>query len=587
MPLIPESVIDEIQARVDIAEVIGRSLPLKRAGRHFKANCPFHKERTPSFMINTEKQIFHCFGCGAGGNVFGFLMQHDRLTFPEAVRQLAEHLGITLPEQPVTADSSHARLLALTEKICRYFEKTLQSAAGSGCQAYLKKRGVSEAAIRNFRLGLSPAGWDHLLNAATTAGVAAEGLEEAGLLVRGKSGTQYDRFRNRLIFPIFDVRGRVIGFGGRSMDGKEPKYLNSPETALYSKGRQLFGLFQAKEAIASAKTAVVVEGYFDCVVLVDGGIQNVVSPLGTALTAEQAHLLKRYADRVILAFDADAAGEQATLRGIDILVEQGLSVFVARLPEGLDPDEHLLKVGRENFEQLLQQSVGIFEFLIQLALQGGSTKTAEGRVAAARFVLPTLAKIPDAMLRSEYVQQLAQRLHLNEEAVLEELGKIQPRLTIEENRQVHEPLSAKQQSDMRGPEALLVALVLDSPQRWQTAQEELSVDDITDPSLRPIIRLIDEQIRQTQDLTTAQIVSRLTQEGQAAVVVALFQLVEPIQSPEEAFADCLKRIKRKAIQSLRDEKLRALRFEQEAGNTDNAQRLLVEYQQLIAQSRGG
>lgn len=587
MALIPESVIDEIQARVDIAEVIGRSMPLKRAGRHFKANCPFHKERTPSFMVNTEKQIFHCFGCGAGGNVFGFLMQHDRLTFPEAVRQLADHLGITLPEQSAPVDQSHARLVALTEKICRYFEKMLQSPqAGSASRAYLKKRGVSEASIRHFRLGLSPTGWDQLLNAATTAGVAVSDMEEAGLLVRGKSGGQYDRFRNRLIFPIFDVRGRVIGFGGRSMDGKEPKYLNSPETALYTKGRHLFGLFQAKEAIATAKTAVVVEGYFDCVVLFDAGIQNVVSPLGTALTPEQAHLLKRYAERVILAFDADAAGEQATLRGIDILVEQGLSVFVARFPEGVDPDECLLKMGRDNFEQLLQQSVGIFEFLFQLAQQKGSTQTAEGRVGAARFVLPTLAKIPDAMLRSEYVQQLAQRLHLNEEAVLQELGKIQPRLAVEESRANRQEPGSKERFNLRGPEALLVAMVLDDPLRWRKAQEELSVDNITDPALKPIIRVIQEELQRGESVTTAQVISRLTQEGQGAVA-DLFQLMESIQCPpEEAFADCIRRVKKKAVQSLRDEKVKALR-EQEAGNTDNAQQLLEEYQQLNAQSRGG
>ena len=354
MPLIPDQIIDDIQSRADIVEVIGRYVPLKRAGRHFKAHCPFHKEKTPSFMVNTDKQIFHCFGCGVGGNVFSFLMQHDRLTFPEAVRQLADHVGVRVPDrEPGSRNGSHEQLAALMEKVCGYFERMLLSPQqGKSARAYLQQRGVSEPTRRSFRLGLAPAGWDHVLNAAKATGVGSEQLEAAGLVIQGRSG-YYDRFRNRLIFPILDVRGRVVGFGGRSLDASEPKYLNSPETSLYTKGRHLFGLAQAKEVMITMKTAVVVEGYFDCVILAQEGFSHVVSPLGTALTSDQARLLKRYTETVLLAFDADVAGEEATLRGIDLLVEAGLQVRVAQLPQGVDPDECLRAEGRKRFQQRL------------------------------------------------------------------------------------------------------------------------------------------------------------------------------------------------------------------------------------------
>ncbi|MBI4341114.1 MAG: DNA primase [Candidatus Omnitrophica bacterium] len=587
MPLIPDDVIDDIQARVDIAEVIGRYVPLKRAGRHFKAPCPFHKEKTPSFMVNTDKQIFHCFGCGVGGNIFSFLMQHDRLTFPEAVRQLADQAGVRLPETPRASTTREATegLAALMDKVCRYFERTLEAPPGDSARAYLVQRGVSESSSRRFRLGLAPEGWDHLLKAAAATGVTAPQLESAGLVIRGTS-SPYDRFRHRLIFPIIDVRQRVVGFGGRSLDGKEPKYLNSPETPLYTKGRHLFGLAHAKEAIASSKTAVVVEGYFDCVVLSDGGIANAVSPLGTALTEEQARLLKRYAERVILAFDADAAGQQATLRGIDVLVETGLQVHVAQLPQGVDPDEYLRANGRERFEQWLNGSVGIFEFLLQTALQRYPGRTVEQTVKAAQFVLPTIARIPDAILRSEYVRLLAGRLRLDEQAVIQELARIQSRgHTTMEDVGAKAPVRVA----MRGPEALFVAMLLDQPGRWADAASRVTSAHLTDPLLQRALAVVAEfsEAEGQPPVTTAQVVSRLAAEGREDVVAALMQLVQSAPSSDEVFEDCLRRLEQQYRRRLEADKRDAIRQAQEAGRATDAQRLLAEYQQLVVAAKGG
>ena len=585
MPLIPESIIDEIQARTDIAELIGRYVPLKRAGRHFKANCPFHQEKTPSFMVNADKQIFHCFGCGVGGNIFSFLMQHDRLTFPEAVRQLADHAGVRVPEREAASDRGEQEALAaLMDKVCRHFERRLrESKEGAAARAYLTRRGVSERTRESFRLGLAPAGWSHLFDAAKATGVSAEQLEAAGLIIKGKT-SYYDRFRNRLMFAITDVRGRVRGFGGRSLDAQEPKYLNSPETVLYSKGRHLFGLAQAKDAMLHTKTAVVVEGYFDCVVLADGGITNVVAPLGTSLTEEQARLLKRYAETVVLAFDADAAGEQATLRSIDLLVASGLHVRVARLPEGADPDECLRDLGRERFQRLLDESAGIFDVLVEIALKYHPGSDAEQTVSAARFVLPTIAKVPDAMLRSEYVRLLADRLRLDAGAVVEELGKVQPR-----------PQTAAAPSERRGvarssaapgPERLLTGLVLDEPSRWRKDAQGGLLDAITDPRLRRILGIISELQAMGVSATAAHVVSRLAedQEVPAVLVAELVELAQSVTEKDEAFADCARRLRAGAHKRDQAQLRQQIQAAQEAGQEREVQRLLADYQTTL---RGG
>ena len=589
MPLIPEQMIDEVQGRADIVELIGRYVPLKRAGRHFKACCPFHQEKTPSFMVNPDKQVFHCFGCGVGGNIFSFLMQHDRLAFPDAVRQLADHVGVRIPERE--ADDARSRdaeaLRALTEKACLFFERRLlDPKAGRAGRAYLERRGVSEATRAAFRLGLAPEGWRQLLTSAATSGVSERQLELAGLAVPGARGA-YDRFRNRLMFPITDVRGRVVGFGGRALDDQQPKYLNSPETPLYTKGRHLYGLAQARDAIIQMKTAIVVEGYFDCLVLAGGGIAPVVSPLGTALTEDQARLLKRHADRVILAFDADAAGDQATLRGIDLLVEAGLDVRVARLPRGVDPDEHLRAVGRDRFQALLDASHGLFDALVEHALARHPLTDAESKVRAAQIVLPTIAKVPDAMLRSEYVRLLAQRLRLDETAVTQELAKARPRDAAPTAARALRADAARPATPTpQGPERLLAALLLDDPRRWRQVEGRIALDDVTDPTVREILTIVRALEASQPPPTPAQVVSRLPDPAQAGLVTALVELAQSLASKEVALEDCVRRLldqrERRTLAALRER----IEAAQHAGQTDDVQRLLTDYQQRLPAGRG-
>mgnify|MGYP001558587058 CR=1 FL=1 len=577
MPLIPEQTLDDIQSRVDIAEVIGRYVLLKRAGRQFKALCPFHKERTPSFHINTDKQIFHCFGCGVGGNVFSFLMQQERLTFPEAVRQVAEQVGLELPAASSASRNGQApRLLEILEKAARYYERMLLSPSlGKPARDYLRSRGVSDHARQVFRLGYAPGGGARLMEAAKRSRISLELLEQAGLTVRGTRSLA-DRFRQRLLFPIQDLRGRVIGFGGRSLGGQEPKYLNSPETAVYTKGRQLFGLAQAKDAIVKAKTAIVVEGYFDCVWLWQAGIQRVVSPLGTAFTPEQAKLLSRFTDRVVLAFDADAAGEAAALRGIDVLVEAGLNVYVAQLPAGTDPDEFVRAYGTHAFEELAEGALSVLEFLGACAQRRHPGQDPEGKVRAAQFMLPTIAKVPNAMLRAEYVRVLAARLRIDEGAVLAELGKVSSRT---HPAAVAAPV---RRTTMQHAERLFVALVLDDPSRWEPARGGLTPDQLTDERLRRILAAIAE-IRSagTASVTPAQVISRLGGADLSSVVSELVHVAQAEPAKGEAFRKCVQRLRQDLRQRQRDQLRAQLQVAQQLGQEDEVTRLLRQLQAVM------
>lgn len=586
MPLIPEQTLDDIQHRVDIAEVIGRYVPLKRAGRHFKALCPFHKERTPSFHINTEKQIFHCFGCGVGGNVFSFLMQQERLTFPEAVRQIAEQVGVDIPAASAGSRNGQApRLLEILEKAARYYERMLlHPSLGKPARDYLRQRGVSDRTREVFRLGYAPAGGAKLLEAAKRSRIPPELVEQAGLTVRGSRGLA-DRFRQRLLFPIQDLRGRIVGFGGRSLAGQEPKYMNSPETAVYTKGRQLFGLAQAKNAIVKAKAVIVVEGYFDCVWLWQAGLAHVVSPLGTAFTPEQAKLLGRFTDRVVLAFDADAAGETAALRGIDVLVEAGLNVSVAQLPAGTDPDEFVRAYGTPAFEELAEGALSVLEFLLACAARRFPGGDPEDKVRAAQFVLPTIAKVPNAMLRTEYVRVLAGRLRIDEGAILAELGKVPPRASAPS------PAAPVRRTTIQNAERLFVALVLDDPSRWEPARSPVSPEHLTDERLRRILAAVAE-LRSTTSAAAApaQVISRLAppqlgaglaDEELSRLVSELVQHAQDEPAKGEAFRKCVQRLRQDIRRRQRDQLRAQLQVAQQLGQEDEVTRLLRQLQDVM------
>lgn len=425
---IPEDIVDRIRAESNIVDVVSDYVRLRRAGKNWLGLCPFHEDRKPSLNVEPVKGIYKCFACGKGGNVFTFLMEINGWSFPEAARNLATQLGIEIPE-----DDRERKELAETERLSAavadasaYFREVYLSQRGDPARAYFRKRGITEESALSFQLGYAPDEWEGLLTHLTARGYSPDELVRAGLAIKreGKAGW-YDRFRGRTLFPIFSPTGKIVGFGARRMseDPDQPKYINSPETPIYHKSRLLYGLFQAKETIRRTGVALMVEGYVDVIALHQGGITNAIAPCGTALAQEHADLLTRYANRVVLVFDSDTAGESATAKGIDVLLRRGLDVSVLRLPEGEDPDSFVRTFGAKELERRIEGSISFLDFRARQLKNSGAFDAPERQAEAIRSIVSTIALIPDPLRRELYAQKIASDYFLPEALVQSELAR--------------------------------------------------------------------------------------------------------------------------------------------------------------------
>jgi DNA primase len=447
MPLYSDGVLDEVRNSVNIVSLVSEYVGLKKRGRNHVARCPFHAEKTPSFNVSEEKQIFMCFGCGVGGDVFKFVMQIEHLSFPESVRFLAERYGVALPEPAQsTLDSGEQATDLLRHAMaeaCSFYRRALvESEEGRSALAYLEGRAVTRSTIERFCLGYSPAGGDALLNHLQRMNLPLKAMEECGLVKRSEDGRRhYDAFRGRIMFPIADVRGRIIAFGGRAMGDKQPKYLNSPETRLYNKSRNLYGLNFSREGIKRSGFAILVEGYMDFVVPFQYGIDNLVASLGTSLTPQQVQLLGRYTRDVVVSYDPDSAGMSATQRSLDLFLEEDFRIKVLRLPDGQDPDAFIRKAGVAEYRNRLRESAPYLDFVLDAALRSqGSLDNPRNKIQILNVVLPYLAKLPNAVERSDYVFRFARKLHIEDQQLLAEVKR------------------AAQQKKTRLPEAPLASL---------------------------------------------------------------------------------------------------------------------------------
>ncbi len=440
---IPEDKISEIKHAADIVDVVSEAVLLKKAGQNFIGLCPFHAEKTPSFTVSPDKQIFYCFGCGSGGNVFSFLMKQEGLSFPETARKLAKRYGIDLPIKPLSLDqkrkiSEREGLLDINRRAMDFFHQALcRGTEGQAAGSYLTQRGIAQKTIDDHKLGYAPDGWDHLLNYFTNQQISLALIEKTGLILprKSKSG-YYDRFRNRIMFPIIDTNMQVIGFGGRVLDDSLPKYLNSPETPVYSKGRSLYGIQQAKEKCRATGTVYIVEGYLDLLALYQHGIHNVVATLGTALTSDHVRLLTRYAGRMVLVYDSDEAGirsaqrcigtfwrEHVDFRRQDVFSEKKADTHILVLPTGHDPDSYVFEHGPEAFLEAASESPGIITFLMNRAVDKHGLST-EGKIHIISELQQTLAAINDSVAQALYIKQLAERIGIAETAILERIRDI-------------------------------------------------------------------------------------------------------------------------------------------------------------------
>jgi DNA primase len=412
---IPQAFIDELLMRADIVDVIDARVPLTKAGKDYKARCPFHDEKTPSFTVSADKQFYHCFGCGVHGSAIGFLMAYDHLNFREAVEELAGRAGLPLPEEafePEAPREASGELLEVLSQADRFYRHQLRShAQAERAVAYLKNRGVSGEVAKRFGLGFAPEGWDHLLSTIGRDESSRQALLRAGLVVKKANGGYYDRFRNRVMFPICDSRGRIIGFGGRVLDDSEPKYLNSPETPLFHKGREMYGLHLAREAIRREKRVLVVEGYMDVVALAQFDIEFAVATLGTATTRDHLHALFRLTPDVTFCFDGDRAGRSAAWRALETalpVMQDGRQLSFLFLPEGEDPDSLVRKEGREGLLTRLADARPLPEFFFDTLQKEVDIRRLDGRARLAELARPLLSKMPHGVLRQMMLDRLGE-----------------------------------------------------------------------------------------------------------------------------------------------------------------------------------
>jgi DNA primase len=423
---IPEEKIEEIRSASDIVDVVSAHVRLKRRGKNFIGLCPFHQEKTPSFSVSPDKQMFYCFGCHEGGNVFTFVMKIEKVSFIEAVRSLAEKAGITLPttESDTTAETENEQLYRANLLAARFFYESLtQTTEGEFALNYFRKRGFSDETIKQFGLGYAPRGWQSFLNHAKEKGLSEADVEKAGLAARRDDGSYYDRFRGRAVFPIFSTAGRVVAFAGRQLydDDTLAKYINTPETPIYYKGKLLYGLSLTRDHIRRQEYAILVEGYTDLISMYQSGIQNIVATSGTALTEDQIRILGRYAPAVVIVYDADSAGSAAALRGVGLILEKGLDVRIAQLPHGEDPDSFVRAQGKDAFLELIDESVSFIDFKALILQREGYFATPEGQTKAVRSLMETLSKIPDELKRNFYIKDIAERYGIYESTLHREL----------------------------------------------------------------------------------------------------------------------------------------------------------------------
>jgi DNA primase len=502
---IPPEFIDELLARADIVEIIDSRVPLKKAGREYKGRCPFHDEKTASFTVSPAKQFYHCFGCGAHGTAIGFLMEYDHLGFRDAIEELAARYSMIVPQAAGQENSAERRkqadLYSILDLANRHFQQRLRE--NEPAKNYLINRGLSGEIAARYQLGFASDSWDDLSNTLTAKNISTKNLETAGLVSRNDRGRVYDKFRGRIIFPIHDQRGRVIAFGGRALGDAEPKYLNSPETPVFHKGKELYGLYQAITAISKQSQAIVVEGYMDVIALSQAGIENVVASLGTATTATHIEQLFRQCNEIIFCFDGDRAGRQAAWRALENALpsmHDGRQASFLFLPEGEDPDTYVRKLGHEGFiTQLKQQSLPLPEYMLSHLAEDIDINRMDGKARLAGMARPLLNKLPRGTLKALLIRELAEMTHVDEAELtdlMQEETKHQPpqRITTATNKR-HNLITKT------------LSLLLDQPNMALEVRKLEHLQSLELAGIEVLCEIINA-IKISPDLTTSAIIER-------------------------------------------------------------------------------
>ena len=545
--LIPQDFIDDLIARADITEVVGRRVQLKKAGREFKACCPFHDEKTPSFTVSPGKGFYHCFGCGAHGTAIGFLMEFDHMSFVEAIESLAASMGVDVPRSESDKPARrYDELFSLLDSVARHWQNCLKETPTA--VEYVKQRGIDGSTAKRFGIGYAPDGWSNVLDKFGKSDEATEKLLATGLIIRKDNGQHYDRFRDRIMFPIRDARGRTIGFGGRTLGDGEPKYLNSPETVLFHKGRELYGLYEARQALRSIEQLVVVEGYMDAVALARHGIDFAVATLGTATTPEHLNRLFRLTENVCFAFDGDRAGRKAAWRALENalpLIREGRQIRFMFLPEGHDPDSYVNEFGTDEFLKALDGGVALSEFLIQELASQVDMDTVDGRARLAELARPLVNKVPAGVYRELLLESLADAVGLTAAKLEKMLGtgasgdkRIQKPGALQRSRG-RKSFSAVQPSVIRHS----ITLVLNEPQSCLKLDVE-KLAGLNRPGAE-LLRSLIETAQAEPNITTAGILERYRHHDEGRHLGKLVASEVPLEEEFDAaaeLAECLEQL---------------------------------------------
>lgn len=584
----PRELIEEIRMQNDIVEIVSQYVPLKQKGSSYFGLCPFHHEKTPSFSVNSEKQFYYCFGCGAAGNVFGFLMEMENCDFPEAVKKLAERANIPLPKQNMTGqalamEKLKERLFLMHKLAGRFFYDTLQSAQGEEARRYLERRKLQPAMCRKFGLGYAPEGRHALFDYLKEQGFSAGEIEQAGLALPDKEGNGFhDRFRGRLMFPIFDPQGRVVGFGGRILGKGEPKYLNSPETVLFSKSRNLYGLNFAKAA--RKKELILVEGYMDMLSVYQAGFHNVVASLGTAFNKEHAATLKKYAEDVILLYDSDEAGTNAALRAIPVLVSNGFRVRVTQVPDGKDPDEFIKQNGSAEFAKLLVNAVHYISFQIACIRRKYNLELPEHKVRFATEAAQALAKLDNDIERDVYTAEISRMTGVEEAAIKSEIRKLLQKEDAAFQKEAEQRrLQAKRQygPGRQEDKGLLEAqknilyLCAGHGHIYEVLKDLLEDDDFTSEVYREAFREMGLLWQKSGNVFPAELVSHFEEPAEQKLITEIFAAQIPMDEGfdlQKAVTEAVKLMKRTKID----------RMTAQASSAEDLQRLVEAKRKLDA-----
>jgi len=550
--MIDNKVIEEIRGKTDIVNIVSDYVALKKRGRNYLALCPFHSEKTASFTVSQEKQMFHCFGCSEGGNVFSFLMKIENVSFIESVKLLADKLGIPLEigKSGPGPDTRNRKLFDILALAAEFYQQELWNS--SFAKEYASKRGLDEKAISSFRLGYSPDSWDKVYRHLTSKGYLPIDIETAGLVLKKEgSASYYDRFRNRLMFPIFDAKGRCVGFGARSLDGlpagqagSEPKYLNSPDSPVYNKGSIVFGLNFAREHIKEKDRVLIMEGYMDVITSVMAGFNNAVASSGTSLSMNQVKALQRFTENMVLVFDSDAAGSSATDRSIELLKQAGIYPRVALLSGGKDPDEIIRKEGKDKFAELINKAVPWLVFKLGAVLKKHKITEPEGKAKAVKEAAQLLSKETDPVIQSEYARLLGKKLGISEEHILSEIKSLRPYYS--RSRGSRQDI-VKPVSKIDKAEKTLIKLCLDDPKIRDTVFEGVKPEDLLYPVNREIFEKLPLLESGEKDDALAGLVDALPSDEAKRALTAIAFDDNELMDPERTLTDCVNALKANAL----------------------------------------